>query len=58
MIGTGQMLARTPPFGAKETATFTVNDLTAGSYRFWCSVEAANGNHASFGMVGSPTVTP
>ena len=50
--------AGTPHIRANETATFTVNDLTPGAYLFWCSVEAANGNHASFGMVGTLTITP
>jgi plastocyanin len=57
-IRTGQVLAGTRHIQAKETATFTVKDLTPGIYVFWCSVEGANGNHASFGMVGTLTITP
>jgi uncharacterized cupredoxin-like copper-binding protein len=57
-IRAGQVLAGTPNIRTKEMATFTVNDLTPGTYLFWCSVEGANGNHASFGMVGTLTITP
>ena len=57
-LRSGQVLAGTPNIGPKEAVTFTVNDLTPGRYPFWCSVEAGNGNHAAFGMVGELTVTP
>ena len=55
-----QELARTPTIHANETATFTVKDLTPGSYVFWCSVKDAHDpiDHASEGMVGTLTITP
>jgi plastocyanin len=55
----GQVLAGTPRIRANEKATFTVQDLTPGTYAFWCSVTAPDGNsHAYYGMVGTLTITP
>lgn len=55
----GQVTAGTPRIRATETATFTVKDLTSGTYVFWCPVVGLNGEiHAKFGMVGTLTITP
>jgi plastocyanin len=55
----GEVLARTPVIHGNETATFTVMDLTPGTYVFWCSIVGLNGNtHAFYGMVGTLTITP
>ena len=55
----GQVLAGTPAVRAKEMMTFTVNGLTPGTYVFWCSVVTPDfKDHASYGMVGTLTVTP
>lgn len=55
----GQVLAGTPSIRPKETVTFTVKDLTPGTYVFWCSVIGLDGmSHASNGMVGRLTITP
>jgi plastocyanin len=52
-------IARTPTIRADETMTFTVNDLTPGTYVFWCSiVDPGSPDHASEGMVGTLTITP
>jgi plastocyanin len=55
----GQELARTPGIRANEKVTFTVKDLTPGTYVFWCSVVGLdNFDHAHYGMVGTLTITP
>jgi plastocyanin len=55
----GQELARTPRIRADETVTFTVEDLTPGTYAYWCTIPGLNGfSHATLGMVGSLTVIP
>ncbi len=57
-LSAGQVLAGTPYLRAEEAAIFTVNDLTPGSYLFWCSVVYGNAAHAAYGMVGTLTITP
>jgi plastocyanin len=61
MIGpsVGRPLAGSIDVNRNENVIFTVNDLTPGTYPFWCSIVALNGaTHASFGMVGELTITP
>ncbi len=57
-VRSGQVLAATPHIPALEAAILTVKDLSPGTYLYWCSVEGGNGNHASFGMKGTLTITP
>jgi plastocyanin len=38
----------------ENSAVFTVEGLTPGTYRFWCQVQ----DHAAKGMVGTLTITP
>ena len=55
----GDTLAGSTDVKHGESVTFTVNDLTAGTYNFWCSIIAPDGNtHANHGMVGTLTITP
>lgn len=55
----GQVLAGTRRIYGNENVTFTVKDLAPGSYVYWCSIVGLNGlTHASYGMVGTLTVTP
>jgi plastocyanin len=55
----GQVLAGTPDITANQTATFTITNLPAGTYLFWCSFQLPDGgNHESNGMRGTLTVTP
>jgi plastocyanin len=49
-----KVLARSSFVRAEESAIFTVQGLTPGSYTFWCEV----GTHAANGQVGTLTVTP
>lgn len=49
-----QGLARSPTINGGESVIFTIEDLPAGIYAFWCEVE----QHASLGMVGALTVEP
>jgi plastocyanin len=57
-VRSGQVLAETPDVLANDTAIFTVKDLPAGTYVYWCSVEAGNANHVAYGMKGTLTITP
>ena len=50
----GQAIASSPVLRNSETGLLTIDDLPAGDYVFWCSVDA----HAAYGMVGTLTVTP
>jgi plastocyanin len=55
----GVPLAGSTDLKPKTNVIFTVNDLTPGSYMFWCTIAAPDGNtHASYGMVGTLTITP
>ena len=49
-----EVLVRSRAVSSRRSAVFTVEDLPAGTYVFWCEVE----DHAALGMVGSLTVTP
>lgn len=49
-----QGLARSSTIKGGESVIFTIEDLPAGTYAFWCEVE----QHASLGMVGTLTVDP
>jgi plastocyanin len=53
-------LARTPPVRLNQRVTFTVNDLTPGTYVFWCSIKdiGNQADHAGQGMVGTLTIKP
>jgi uncharacterized cupredoxin-like copper-binding protein len=56
-IGTevgGKPLASSPAVPAGDSRPFVVQNLPAGSYMYWCSVD----DHAQLGMVGKLTVTP
>jgi plastocyanin len=50
---TGKTLARSSLVQAGDTFTFTVNDLAAGKYVFYCDVTG----HRAAGMEGTLTVT-
>jgi len=55
----GQALAGSADVNRNESVIFTVNGVTPGTYAFWCSILAPSGaTHASFGMVGTLTITP
>jgi len=55
----GQVLAGSRRISGNENATFTVKDLSPGSYVYWCSIVGLNGNtHAFYGMVGTLTIDP
>jgi plastocyanin len=55
----GQALASSEDVNRNESVIFTVNGVTPGTYTFWCSIVAPGGaTHASFGMVGTLTITP
>jgi plastocyanin len=49
-----EVLVRSRAVLYRRSAVFTVEDLPAGDYVFWCEVD----EHAAMGMVGSLTVTP
>lgn len=54
-----EVLAGTPDVKVGEKVTFTVEDLTPGTYVYWCSVPTLDQkDHARYGMVGMLTVTP
>ena len=48
---TGKVLARSPQIGAGDSTKFTVNNLPAGEYTFFCDVPG----HKDLGMVGKLT---
>ena len=55
----GVPLAGSTDLKPKTNVIFTVQALTPGSYVFWCSIAAPDGNtHASYGMKGTLTITP
>jgi plastocyanin len=55
----GTALAGSADVNRNENVIFTVNGLAPGTYTFWCSIVAPGGTtHASFGMVGTLTITP
>jgi plastocyanin len=58
-VKSGQILAESRHVLPKEKAAFTVSGLAAGTYIFWCNVQAGDvGTHAALGMVGTLTITP
>ena len=60
MIGpsVGTTLAGSTDVKRSRDVIFTVKGLTPGSYVFWCSIVAPDGNtHATHGMMGSLTIT-
>jgi plastocyanin len=55
----GDTLAGSTDVKAHGNVTFTVRGLTPGTYIYWCSIVAPDGNtHANRGMVGTLTITP
>jgi plastocyanin len=55
----GDTLAGSTDVKHGEDVIFTVKDVTAGTYIFWCSIIAPDGiTHANHGMMGTLTVTP
>jgi plastocyanin len=55
----GVPLAGSTDLKPKTNVIFTVKGLTPGSYMFWCTIAAPDGNtHASYGMKGTLTITP
>jgi uncharacterized cupredoxin-like copper-binding protein len=50
---TGNILAHSARVKPGHDGVFTLEDVPAGSYRFYCS----NGGHAGNGMKGTLTVT-
>jgi len=54
----GQVRAASTDVQANAGVTFSVNDLTPGTYVFWCSIVGNSGRtHGSNGMVGTLTIT-
>jgi uncharacterized cupredoxin-like copper-binding protein len=52
-------LASSPLMGSGEAGILTVEGLEPGTYAYWCTIPGPDGTpHASFGMVGTLTVTP
>jgi uncharacterized cupredoxin-like copper-binding protein len=49
----GNILARSTRVKPGHELVFTLDDVPAGGYRFYCS----NGGHAAAGMTGTLTVT-
>jgi plastocyanin len=55
----GDTLAGSTDVKHGDKVIFTVKDLTAGTYIFWCSIIGPDGStHANRGMVGTLTITP
>lgn len=55
----GTVLAGSSAVDRNEKAVFTVNGLAQGEYVYWCAILAPDGrSHASYGMVGTLTITP
>ena len=51
----GSVIAASPTVQAGDAdLPFTIEDLAAGMYSFWCSID----DHAVLGMVGTLTVEP
>jgi plastocyanin len=53
----GTPLARSDAVQPGRSATFTVEAVPPGTYRFWCSIDTGHGPHHTLGMVGMLTVT-
>lgn len=49
-----QGIARSRTIKGGESVLFTIADLPAGTYAFWCEVD----QHGSLGMVGALTAAP
>jgi plastocyanin len=54
----GTPLTKSDSVQPATSATFTVEAVPPGSYRFWCSVDTGHGRHHTLGMVGTLIVTP
>lgn len=50
----GTPIVKSPTLDVGETGLWVIEDVPAGEYAFWCSIDS----HYEFGMIGTLTVTP